>query len=156
LGVFGCHRTVLLTRKGSEIRTLEEVRGKPIGYVTNALLFKKFGGLHGEIIVQVSNGNSLFLMLVHDRLDGFFVSDIVLDAYIKDGIPIAGLPANWREKLGPTLSLQSAEVHLRMNKESLDVAIAGKLKNAITALKSRGRFEQIYLRYGSQTHGYCP
>ncbi len=156
LGVFGCHRTVLLTRKGSDIGALEEVRGKPIGYVTNALLFKKFGGLHGEKIVQVSSSKSLFLMLVHDRLDGFFVSDIVLDAYIKDGIPIAGLPTNWRDKLGPVVLLDSAEVHLRMNRATADEDIAARLKTAITALKTSREFEKIYLRYGSTTRGSCP
>lgn len=155
VGILGCHRTVVLTRKNSGISDLASLRDKRVAYVTGGIFKKKFAGSYGEKIEEVGSSQSLFHMLFRDRIDAFFISDVVLAAYVKFGVPVADLPEDWRTVLGPTITAETLHVTLRMSKESSFKALIPRLRRALDQCNRDGTFEAVYHAYGLQSGGRC-
>ena len=155
LGIVSCHTVIVQTRKNSGINSLQDLQGKAIGYVTSGIFQKKYAGKFSEQVEQVASSQSLFNMLVRGRIDGFLITDMVLAAYIKYGIPIADLSIDWRNSLGKVVEIEQLETHLRISNKSQSKHLVPTLKNAISVGYKEGKFAQIHKNYGLISGGRC-
>jgi ABC-type amino acid transport substrate-binding protein len=155
LGVVGCHRTNVVTNKKADISSLDDLKNKDMGFVASGFFYKKFGDKYGLNPIQTSSSESMFLMLVHYRVDGIFITDVVFDSYRTEGIPFSSIPPDWRQQIGTIVVAEVIPVHLRMPKNSKFQFLAPKLSKAIMAGNKNGAFERVYRKYGSSTGGRC-
>lgn len=155
LGILSCHRTNLVTHKKANITSLNDLKGKHIGFIASGFLFKKFGDKHGVVSMETGTSESMFLMLVRNRVGGIYISDIVFDSYRAEGLPFTRVPKDWREQIGPIIEAEVLPVQLRMHKQSEFLHLAPDLSKAITQGKINSAFEKVYQKYGSTTGGHC-
>ncbi len=155
LGIVGCNRTVVVTNAKSGISSLADLKGKTIGFVANGFLFRKFGGKYGIVPLETGTSESMFRMLLRNRVDGIFISDIVFDGFRDEGAPFAGIPDDWRDHIGNVVEAEVIAVHLRMAKISKFAHLADKLRMAVAKGNETGAFEASYRKYGSTSGGNC-
>ena len=155
LGIVGCNRTVVVTNAKSGISSLDDLEGKTIGFVANGFLFRKFGNKFGIVPVETGTGESMFRMLLRNRVDGIFISDIVFDGFRAEGAPYDGIPDDWRDRIGNVVEAEVIAVHLRMAKSSKFEHLADKLRRAIVTGNRNGAFDKSYRKYGSSSGGDC-
>jgi len=155
LGVVGCSRIIVQTSKTSGIHDLSDLKGKSIGFVANGFLYKQYGTKFALKPVQVTSNKSMFGMLALGRLDGIFVSDVVIDSSIRDGFASPHIVSNWRDKLGVRIEVKKFPSHLQISKKFNNTDIARRLTDAVVRGHETGAFENIYSRYGVQTKGKC-
>ncbi|MBL6957548.1 MAG: transporter substrate-binding domain-containing protein [Rhodospirillales bacterium] len=155
LGPVGCHQTVVLPRLGAGISKLSDLKGKSVGFVTKGIHYKKFATKFGLQPIQSNTSKSLVRMLLRERIDGFFTSDVVFDAYVQSRKFGAGLPSGWTGKLAPYVVVETIEPNLFISAKSKHQGQAGRLRAAVTAARQDGSFEKIYRKHGSRFGGRC-
>jgi len=155
LGVVGCNRTVVVTNAKSGISSLADLKGKTIGFVANGFLLRKFGSKYGIVPLETSTSESMFRMLLRNRIDGIFISDIVFDGFRNEGAPYTGIPADWPDHIGNVVEAEVISVHLRMAKTSKFIHLADTLRKAVASGIQSGAFEGSYRKYGSTSGGGC-
>ncbi len=155
LGTVGCNRAIVVTAKKAKLSTLVDLHGRRIGFISNGFLLRKFGNKFGLVAVQTSSGESLFRMLIRNRIDGIFISDIVFDSYRKEGAPFVNFPKDWIQQIGPNIEAEKLVIHLRMINKSKHDNAATKIVNAIKIGNKIGAFEAVYRKYGSINGGRC-
>jgi polar amino acid transport system substrate-binding protein len=68
--------TVLLVSPGSDIRNINDIKGRPIGYLRGIKISEKIAAEHKLKSVISSNYDSLILMLKIKRIDAILISEI--------------------------------------------------------------------------------
>lgn len=155
LGVIGCSRIIVQTSNMSGIHDLSDLKGKFIGFLANGFLYKEYGTKFGLTPVQVTSNKSMFAMLALGRLDGIFISDVVIDSNMQDGFDSPHISSNWRDKIGARIELKKVPSHLQISRQFNNADINRRLADAVIRGHEIGTFEKIYATYGVRTKGKC-
>lgn len=155
LGVIGCSRIIVQLSKTSKVRSVDDLAGKDIGFVTNGFLYKLYGDKFGLRPVQVRNSRSLMSMLALGRVEGVFVSDLVIDSFLKDGIEGVPIADDWRRSMGRRLEVRKVLVHLRIAAKFKGSDLEKRLRAAVAEGLSSGAFARIYENHGARSKGRC-
>lgn len=155
LGVVGCSRIIVASNKMAGISQIGDLESKKIGFVAHGFLYRKFNKNFGIIPVLTSTSESLFKMLVGHRVDGIFISDIVLNAHTLMGLPYSNVPLDWRKTLGSNVTIETLPTHLRMSKMSRFRHLEQKLREAVNTGNANGAFKKVYRSYGNTAGGRC-
>jgi ABC-type amino acid transport substrate-binding protein len=155
LGIVGCSSIIVQTARSSGIRSLDDLKERYIAFARNGFLLKLYGNKFGLLPVESNSSQSMFAMLDSERVDGIFISDVVIDSFIHKYPESTVISMNWQEKLGPRVLVRKIPSHLQIAKTFADATIKQKLRDAVEKGRNTGAFERIYARYGIQTKGKC-
>ena len=156
LGNIGCLVPLLVHRKDSGIRTLADLAGKRVGYVGLGY-FDTRRKNDWAILPKPLNNNFLMLkMLQRGRVDAIVINNAVLNAFLffKPEI-LPELEPGWEDMLAQPLVLDMFETHLSMSRDSSYKHLIPALRRAIVKGRTEGRFEKIFIKWGSQNGGHC-
>jgi len=152
----GCHYNILVTRKSVVIKTEEDIDGLRIGFVANGIYQRLYGNKFNTRNELVADDESMFKMLLAGRVDGFFISNVVLESYLKFGIPQAKLPENWKTEIGEPFYLSSSPTFLQISHNStVPFNEVSQITRIAEKLKVSDVFSDIYKKYGVKGGGIC-
>lgn len=152
----GCHSTIVVQKDGVNITHVDQLNGKRIGFVNNGIFQRLYSKKFGTVNEFVNNDESLFRMTINGRIDGFFISHIVLDSYKRFGIPHARLDMNWQDEMGEPLLISTSPVYFQVSSKSqLSFNTVNELIASAQQLVDQGDIAQIYKQYGIDNGGAC-
>jgi ABC-type amino acid transport substrate-binding protein len=155
LGIVGCSSIIVQTTKGANIKTLDDLKGREIAFARNGFLLKMYGKKFELRSVESNSSQSMFAMLERGRVEGIFISDVVIDSYILKNPQTSVLSKDWQQRLGPRVLVRKIPSHVQISALFPDAAVKQRLLDAVVEGQNTGAFEQIYARYGIQTRGKC-
>ncbi|MBL4823297.1 MAG: transporter substrate-binding domain-containing protein [Colwellia sp.] len=155
LGNVGCLTPLVVSHKSSGIKTLDDLAGKRVGFVSLGYFDVKMKSKWPIKPVLLNDNFIMLKMLLRGRLDAIIINDGVLNAYLANQSILAELPEFWPQQLAQPLALETYETHLSMSKDSEFQALIPQFKQAILKAKQQGRFKEIFKKHGSKLGGYC-
>ena len=155
LGDIGCSRIIVLTSAKSGIKNLADLEGKNIGFVAGGFLDKLYSKKFGLIPHRTRNGQSMIAMLDRNRIDGFFTSDVVTDAFETSAANSSLIKADWRSRLGHRIEVRKTPILLRITRDYGPRDLSDRLRSAVTEGKRKGAFSAIFKAYGVLSGGKC-
>jgi len=155
LGNVGCLTPLVVPHKNSGIKTLDDLAGKRVGFVSLGYFDVKEKSRWPIKPVLLNDNFIMLKMLLRGRLDAIVINDGVLNAYLANQTILDELPQLWPKQLAQPLALATYETHLSMSKDSKFQALIPQFKQAIIAARQQGRFKTIFQKYGSKLGGYC-
>jgi ABC-type amino acid transport substrate-binding protein len=153
----GCISVVLVTQKGSGIKSLSDVRGKRLGFLRGGFTFASYGDSLGSENIQVSTNLALYRMLARgNRIDAFVSNAMMVDSWIYGPSPHnIKLPAGWRDNIGSIIPLADVPVAIGMSKKSKHRDKIDAIQKGVSQLISSGQTVSIPAKYGSRFGWTC-
>ncbi|MBT3701166.1 MAG: ABC transporter substrate-binding protein [Alphaproteobacteria bacterium] len=155
LGIIGCSRIIVLTSAKSGIKNLADLEGKNIGFVASGFLDKLYSNKFDLIPHRIRNSQSMVAMLDRNRIDGFFISDVVIDAFETPASGSSMIKVDWRSRLGERIEVRKIATHLRIAKDYGSRELSDRLRSAVAAGNAKESFSAIYKSYGVLSGGKC-
>lgn len=156
LDTFGCHENILVTQNSSQLTNTSDLKAQKIGFVNKGIYQKLYATKFETDNVYVNSDESLFSMLVRDRIDGFFVSNVVFESFLQYGELSTSVEKKWRDQLKAAIIISESAVGLHISK---NIELSEKTKNELIAALNRmregGDISAIYRKYGVMTEGRC-
>lgn len=155
LGVLGCSHLGVVALKSADIKSLADLKDRKIGFVTGGFLLNKFGEKFGLFPVTANHSKSMFRMLLAQRVEGIFVSNLIFDSYLQTELPPAISSSQLRRLTGDILVAEVSPIHLRMVKNSKFLNLSKRLEDTIVQALESGEIEKIFRKYGIRNGGIC-
>lgn len=143
-----CFPILIVSQKGSDIRTLKDLSGKNVGFTTNGY----FDRVHAKSLnikkTTVHNNDMLFQLLDIGRVDAFIMNELIFSNYF--------LGKN-NSTEGKNFNIQShyqkakfteMEIVLSFGSKLKGLPIEKKIKQVVEALKNQGKISEIFNKYG--------
>ncbi|MCJ8315309.1 MAG: hypothetical protein HRU38_25005 [Saccharospirillaceae bacterium] len=145
---YSCHHNIFVAIEKSGITN---IRNKRVGFVNAGVYKRIYGNKFNTVNTYINSDESLFKMLIAGRIDGFFISNVVLDAYIKFGVPRAILPEQWQQSILDPVIISSSPVYFQVSQKSdIPYSALNKIQTSAELHSQKGVFDEIYQNYGVQ------
>jgi len=133
---------IIIGLKGTEFKTLENLQGKTVAGLRNALYDTRYDENLEIRKYPTTNYMQSLKMLISGRVDAVIGNKFNILWTLKE----LGQPSN---SLGLPLNLNSKYAYLHLSKKSNNPAIKDKIITAIKSLKQKGAIKEIITKYST-------
>ena len=155
LGNVGCLTSLVVPRAGFDIRTLYDLSSMRIGYINAGYFAIRYVPNYKMVPFPLPSNETMFRMLIRDRLDGIVLNDAVLFAYKHRQHSEAKLPAGWVKSIGRPFILETLETHVSISLKSKLLNKKRRIMEAIEVVRRKGLVAKAYKQYGLPHGGSC-